>query len=146
MSHKGSSAISGKNIKIGLAVPTKLILSVAFMRNNRLIAIGNNSGTWQLFSEDESPWKEGMPERSCDVEVPPGLVQPIRGFGGLWCAHLEIREQISWGTDHERGFEDGVDLIQGFDGGIIFRDSDGRNRGLAYVLFWKDMTFVKDRY
>ncbi len=111
-----------------------------------LITIGGNSGTWQLFPEDDSIWKEGMPELSCNVQVPSGLVQPVRGFGGLWCTHSDIREQIGWGTDVERGFEDGIDLIQGFEGGIIFRDSDGQTRGLAYVMFWDDKSFFKENY
>lgn len=111
-----------------------------------LVVIGDNSGSWFFFSEDESPWKDGMPPISCEVEVPAGLYQPIRGFGGLWCANLDIREQIGWATDIERGFENGRDLIQGFEGGIVFRDSDGFNRGLAYVLFWDDMSFIRDSY
>jgi hypothetical protein len=111
-----------------------------------LATIGHESGSWQIFTEDSSPWKEGMPQASCDVQVPPGLVQPIRGFGGLWCAHQGLREQIGWGLDVEKGFEAGTDLIQGFEGGLIFRDSDGQARGAAYVLFSDDMTFIKDAY
>jgi len=111
-----------------------------------LITIGGETGTWRLLSENESPWKEGMPQESCKVEVPAGLFQPVRGFGGIWCAYADIRQQIGWGTDNERGFEDGIDLIQGFDGGIIFRDSDGFSRGLAYVLFNDDRSFTKETY
>jgi serine/threonine protein kinase len=111
-----------------------------------LIVIGADRGTWRLFSEDESPWKEGMPPQSCQADPPPGLVQPIRGFGGLWCAHPDIRDRIGYGLADEHGFEDGIDLIQGFGGGIIFRDSDGYSQGLAYVLFEDDMTFVREAY
>lgn len=111
-----------------------------------LATIGKDSGKWQLFPEDASPWKEGMPQLSCEVQVPPGLVQPVRGFGGLWCADADLREQIGWGLDVERGFEDGIDLIQGFGGGIIFRDSDGHAQGIAYVLFSDDMTFIREAY
>jgi serine/threonine-protein kinase len=111
-----------------------------------LATIGKDSGKWQLFPEDASPWKEGMPQLSCEVQVPPGLVQPVRGFGGLWCANADLREQIGWGLDVERGFEDGIDLIQGFGGGIIFRDSDGHAQGIAYVLFSDDMTFIREAY
>ena len=111
-----------------------------------LVVIGDNSGSWLFFPEDESPWKDGMPPISCEVEVPAGLYQPIRGFGGLWCATPYIREQIGWATDIERGFENGTDLVQGFEGGIVFRDSDGFNRGLAYILLWDDMSFMRDSY
>ncbi len=111
-----------------------------------LIVIGSDQGAWRFFPEDDSTWKEGMPSLSCQVEVPPGLVQPVRGFGGLWCAHTEIRDKIGWGLSDERGFEDGIDLIQGFEGGMIFRDSDGQTRGVAYVLFKDDLSYVREGY
>lgn len=111
-----------------------------------LVTIGQDSGTWYYFPEDKSPWKNGMPEKSCEANPPPGLIQPVRGFGGLWCTQSDIRDQIGWGLDIERGIQDGTDLIQGFNGGIIFRDSDGQTHGLAYILFWEGMTFVKDAY
>ncbi len=111
-----------------------------------LVTIGESSGTWQLFPEDNSIWNEGMPQLSCNVQVPSGLVQPVRGFGGIWCTHSDIREPIGWGTDVERGFENGIDFIQGFEDGVIFRDSDGHTRGLAYVMFWDDTSFVKENY
>jgi serine/threonine-protein kinase len=111
-----------------------------------LVTIGGNSGSWQVYSEDESPWKEGMPRLSCSATPPAGKTQPVRGFGGLWCRHESIRQQLGWGTDIERGFDNGIDLIQGFKGGLIFRDSDGRTRGLAYILFYDGMVFVREPY
>ena len=87
-----------------------------------------------------------MPPKSCEVTVPAGVVQPVRGFGGLWCAYPDIRERLGYGLTDERGFEAGVGFIQGFEGGVIFRDSDGQTRGLAYVLFKDDLTFVREGY
>ncbi len=110
-----------------------------------LVTIGDNSGAWQLFPEDDSIWKEGMPQLSCDIQIPSGFVQPVRGFGSIWCTHSNIREAIGWGIDAERGFEGGVDLIQGFERGIIFRDSDGQTGGWVYMLF-NDGSFSKEIY
>jgi hypothetical protein len=111
-----------------------------------LIVSGGDQSTWWLFPEDDSTWKEGMPPLSCQLEVPPGVVQPVRGFGGLWCAHPEIRDKLGWGLADERGFEAGIDFIQGFEGGLIFRDSDGHTRGLAYVLFKDDSSYMREGY
>jgi len=108
------------------------------------VTVGGDRGTWRLFGEQEAPWKEGMPEKSCETQPPPGMQQPLRGFGGVWCANQKVREQLGWAVDAERGFANGIDLIQGFIGGVIVRDSDGRTKGLAYVMFWDDRTFVRD--
>jgi hypothetical protein len=110
-----------------------------------LITLGQDSGNWRFFAENDSPWKDGMPPLSCEAQPPAGLIQPVRGFGGLWCAHEELRTQLGWGLNKELGFET-EDLIQEFDGGYIFRDSDGYSRGLAYVLFWNGMTFIREAY
>ncbi len=111
-----------------------------------LITLGSSQGTWQLIPEDDSIWKEGMPQKSCDLPIPDGLYQPVRGFGGIWCDNSDIRNQIGWALADERGFKDGIDLIQGFEGGVIFRDSDGYSNKLAYVLFWDDNSFVREAY
>ena len=111
-----------------------------------LVTIGANGGTWQVYDENESPWKEGMPSLSCEASPPSGRYQPIRGFGGLWCKHNSIRQSLGWGLDQERGFENGIDIIQGFKGGLVFRDSDGRTNGQAYVLFYNGMVFSRESY
>lgn len=99
-----------------------------------------------MFNEQQSPWKDGMPPYSCSVNVPTGLIQPLRGFGGLWCDQPDLRQQIGFAVADEQGFEDSLDLIQGFDGGLIFRDSDGYAKGLAYVMFQDDGSFVREGY
>ncbi|MCL4301299.1 MAG: protein kinase [Anaerolineae bacterium] len=114
--------------------------------NFYLVTLGQENGSWQFFPEEVSLWKEGMPPTSCEAQPPPGLLQPVRGFGGLWCARTDIREQIGWGLDVEHGFEDGINLLQRFEQGIIFRDSDGRARGVAYVLFSDNATFIREAY
>jgi hypothetical protein len=35
---------------------------------------------------------------------PPGLYQPIRGFGKLWRTHPEVRDRLGWATAPEQGF------------------------------------------
>ena len=102
-----------------------------------IITYGQNSGTWEYYRETEDPWQEGMPDVTCDPNV-------IRGFGGLWCSHPEMREKLGSPLDKERGFEN-MDYIQGFRNGLLFVDSDGRTKGLAYILLY-DGTFTREPY
>ncbi|NIV38043.1 MAG: hypothetical protein GWN58_54105, partial [Anaerolineae bacterium] len=66
---------------------------------------------------------------SCPAEPPPGLYQPISGFGRLWCENPEIREEIGFATAAEvEAFENS---LQEFERGYILRDSND----YIYLLF-----------
>ncbi len=76
-----------------------------------------------------------------------GLFQPLRGFGWIWCHNQTIHDRLGWAVDIERAFSPGIDLIQGFENGIIFRDSDGQTHGQAYVMFGREKgRFVREGY
>ena len=50
---------------------------------------------------------------------PPGLVQPIRGFGQVWREQLGgLRATIGWATEPEQGVSGTVRL---WDGGLVVR-------------------------
>jgi serine/threonine protein kinase len=106
---------------------------------------GPKNGTFQSFA---NMWSEGSdPEYSCPAAPPPGKVQPKRGFGAVWCSLGGASAPIGWGLGEEQGFYAGYGdpLVQDFETGIIFRDSDGTNKGKAYVLFG-DGTFKRVNY
>jgi hypothetical protein len=108
------------------------------------ITMGVDQGDWTLYKIE---WVDNDSPESCNVQVPAGKFQPIRGFGWIWCREQEIQDRLGWALDTERGFSAGVDLIEGFENGIIFRDSDGKTQGKAYVMFGKDKgTFVREQY
>jgi hypothetical protein len=112
-------------------------------RPPQIIVVYDTFGDWQILNAD---WWEGEPEYSCQVSVPDGLRQPRRGFGDVWCNQLGGADaRIGWALDDEHGF-DSFDLVQDFDNGIIFQDSDGHSKGLAYVLFEDNWTFVREPY
>jgi hypothetical protein len=112
-------------------------------RPPQIIVVYDTFGDWQILNAD---WWEGEPEYSCQVSVPDGLRQPRRGFGDVWCNQLGGADaRIGWALDDEHGF-DNFDLVQDFDDGIIFRDSDGHSKGLAYVLFEDNWAFVREPY
>jgi hypothetical protein len=73
---------------------------------------------------------------ACTDPAPAGLIMPIRGFGNVWCGLGGATATIGWALDQERGFGAGQGsiTIQDFEDGVLFQDSDGATRGLAYVL------------
>jgi hypothetical protein len=115
--------------------------------NDRAYAVyekGPQNGTFQAYT---GMWSEGDPEYSCSASPPPGKIQPKRGFGAVWCALGGPSASIGWGLGEEVGFGpgNGDPLVQDFERGTIFRDSDGRSTGRAYVFF-ADGSFVRQGY
>ena len=107
---------------------------------------GGLNGTWQ---SPNITWQEGVdPEYSCAASPPPGKVQPKRGFGKVWCNLGGPSAAIGWGLGEEAGFwaGRGDPMVQDFERGFIFRDSDGTTTGRAYVFFHDSGTFVRVPY
>jgi serine/threonine-protein kinase len=106
---------------------------------------GASKGSYEAFT---GLWFEGDPEYSCAASPPAGKVQPKRGFGAVWCNLGAESAAIGWGLKEEAGFGPGYGdpLVQQFDRGFIFRDSDGTTRGLAYIFFQPSKTFVRESY
>ena len=94
------------------------------------VMIGETEGPWYLIMNDEVDSYNPTDGVACRVEEPPArnLVQPIRGFGAIWCGREDIRKQIGWGTEPE--FAVVNNQLQAFENGFILQDS----RGFIYVL------------
>lgn len=59
-----------------------------------------NNGTYQRFNDT---FTEGVdPERS-GAQPPPGLQEPVRGFGKVWRENPSVRETLGWATGGESG-------------------------------------------
>jgi len=106
---------------------------------------GGLSGSFQAFT---GAWSEGDPEYSCAATPPPGKIQPKRGFGAVWCQLGGPGAAIGWGLAEEVGFGpgNGDPLVQDFQRGFIFRDSDGTSTGQAYVFINDTSKFVRASY
>jgi hypothetical protein len=73
--------------------------------------LSNQSDQWifvlydsGLSSVYEDKFREdGQPESDPTIIPPAELYQPVRGFGRLWREHPEVRSNIGWGTETERG-------------------------------------------
>ena len=111
-------------------------------RDPQVLLVYDAYGDWQIL---EANWQGDQPD-NCEASVPPGFWHPRRGFGDVWCNQLGGADsQIGWALSDEAGF-DYLDIVQDFEDGVIFRDSDGHTNGLAYVLFKDDWTFVREPY
>lgn len=49
-------------------------------------------------------WTEGMPESDPSIVPPPGLFQPVRGFGQVWREDAELRARLGWATAPEQTY------------------------------------------
>lgn len=64
----------------------------------------DSDGSWALYPDT---WVEG--ETICNAgSPPPGLLQPERGFGKLWCTEPGVRDWLGWATEAETGYETAV--------------------------------------
>lgn len=82
------------------------------------VVVFYNSGRWTQLTDQwtgqDTPYR-GSP--------PPGLYQPIRGFGWIWGNRDEVFSGLGWATDEEKGV---CMLIQQFQRGfIITKSGDG---------------------
>ncbi|MCB8959145.1 MAG: hypothetical protein H6651_02445 [Ardenticatenales bacterium] len=66
-----------------------------------------------LFADGLSPhyaiftdeWNEGDPEIDPTLEPPPGLYQPVRGFGLVWReGYGDVRSRLGWATQPEQAY------------------------------------------
>lgn len=105
-----------------------------------LVMIGDDNGQWNRFPYQEQTWRIEQGGPSCEAEVPTGLLQPISGFGGLWCAKPDIRDGIGFATEPEHAVE--FYLLQEFMEGAILIDMKDN---FVYIL-GEDNRYEKDEF
>ncbi len=79
----------------------------------QMIWLSSQSRIYVLFNDGKKPawiaytdeFKDGQPERDNSLSPPPGLAQPIRGFGLVWRTKEKVRERLGWATGPETGYE-----------------------------------------
>ncbi len=90
-----------------------------------------NVPSWAQYPDN---FTEGDPELDESLVPPPGLLQPIRGFGMIWRNNPRVQARLGWATTPEVAFEgmvqaDSVELsvaslyLRGRDGSIIALDA-----------------------
>jgi hypothetical protein len=108
---------------------------------------GEWAGKYQEFPDGPLECDGSAGTYPCDDSPPQGLWPPERGFRVAWCYLCDRLARIGWGLAGERGFGPGYGdpLVQDFEGGLIFRDSEGKTQRQVYILF-ADGTFVRVGY
>lgn len=71
---------------------------------DRVYAVFEDGGrpAWAMYPDE---FNEGDPERDESLVPPPGLEQPIRGFGLVWRNNPRVRERLGWAVSPEVAFE-----------------------------------------
>jgi len=81
--------------------------------HGRMIWVETLDRVYVIFEDGRSPvwaqypdnFEEGDPDRDDSLTAPPGLLQPIRGFGLVWRTNERIRDRLGWATSPEVAFE-----------------------------------------
>lgn len=60
---------------------------------------------WQIYLDE---WDPGEPISDTTIIPPPGLFQPLRGFGQVWREQLNVRDRLGWAVVTESGYETAV--------------------------------------
>ena len=78
-----------------------------------------SSGNWQETPEE---WKwDGSNPDGVGLSPPPGLYEPIRGFGWLWRTHLDGPDgALGWAREEEKGF---CSSLQSFEQGLLLHSN-----------------------
>jgi hypothetical protein len=68
----------------------------------RQVLVFYNDGKYEQYQDT---WTEDQPESDPSIVPPEGLLQPIRGFGKVWCEIDGVRDRLGWATVPELGFD-----------------------------------------
>ncbi len=60
----------------------------------------HNDGTYQRFADT---WVEGVDPNSGGMTAPPGMQEPVRGFGKVWRDNASVRDTLGWALAGEAG-------------------------------------------
>jgi len=104
------------------------------------VTIGAEKGSWELLTTDDFNPSGASCEPSIPAPQSRDLLQPVRGFGGIWCDRPDIQKAIGYATREEFGTTD--DLVQAFKNGYILRDSQQR----IYLLFADSNAYTREKF
>ncbi len=93
-----------------------------------MIWVQAESRVYVLFNDSQQPswtyypdeFKDGDPESDPSLSPPPGLLQPIRGFGLVWRTREKVRSRLGWATSAEAPFDGTLQGDATVDGGVMY--------------------------
>jgi hypothetical protein len=83
---------------------------------------------WPTWRRYDDTWTAHEPESDPTLEVPAGLFQPQRGFGKVWRANTDVRQNLGWATAPEGAYSGAYQVNWAFGarpGDIFLRAADG---------------------
>jgi hypothetical protein len=88
-------------------------------------------GSLPPWTDQQDLFVEGQPESDPNLIPPPGLYQPVRGFGLVWRGEPGsyspgARDQLGWATDREHAFQGAVQCTTFPKGSCYLLQDDGR--------------------
>jgi hypothetical protein len=115
----------------------------AGMAEGPLIYVLYDEGPFPRWVRFADTWTDGQPESDPAIIPPPGLYQPIRGFGRLWREDVGVRDRLGWALAPEQGFEGAYQIAwepaYASDGAYL-RTVDGRVVTLSVLGIWQFVT------
>jgi hypothetical protein len=104
---------------------------MVWVRESGLIYVFFEDGGDPAWANFDDAWREGEPESDPDLSPPPGLQQPVRGFGEVWRDEPDVRSRLGWATASERAYE------------ITLQAADESEEEVARYLTWLDGKVVE---
>jgi hypothetical protein len=102
--------------------------TMLWLQSDDIIYVLYDDGQIYAWDAYTDTWNEGDPESDPNIVPPPGLYQPLRGFGKVWREQPNVRARLGWATDGEHGYSTAIQstarsryndtYIQAYDGGV----------------------------
>lgn len=89
--------------------------------NRQIWVLTRDSAGNHIWSVYDDTFVEGEAEYDPQLAPPEDRHQPIRGFGKLWRENLEVRQEVGWALELERGHTSRYVYAQG---GVINEDNE----------------------
>lgn len=90
-----------------------------FWRDNGQLVVLSNSGVFWRVPDN---WNESIPADDPSLIPPPGLIQPVRGFGFIWRTNETFKNSLGWAVASEFPISS---YWQEFTGGSVFLGDGG---------------------
>ncbi|MBX3083816.1 MAG: hypothetical protein KF716_19435 [Anaerolineae bacterium] len=87
-----------------------------------------NSPAWASYPDS---FTDGQQDSDPTITAPPGLLQPVRGFGLVWRTQAGVRDRLGWATLPEIGYTAQIDGAATADSSVTYISSQ---EGGAFAL------------
>jgi hypothetical protein len=106
----------------------------------RIYVLYNAGNTWESYPDT---YTEGEPWYLTELDPPPGLRQPIKGFDRVWENNPQVRQKLGWALRDESGLMDGN--YEDFENGTALWMSQPAYLASYYLLFNDGMWEQRER-